>query len=193
MAMIVRSPWSLKERFKIILWQFSWTCFCAWTPKPLNRWRLLWLELFGANVHGIPFVHQRARVQIPWHVTFHDKCCVGDRSNIYSLGLIDIGEGAVVAQEAYLCTGSHLFDTVGLPLEVKNITIKRNAFIGARAFLLPGVTIGEFAIVGACSVVTRDIEALSINAGNPCKRIGWRPRGPQVQNGAGDLTPEKWT
>ena len=112
---------------------------------------------------------------MPWRVTFHNWSCVGDRSNLYSLGPIEIEEGAVIAQEAYLCAGTHSFDEPGLPLMVKKITIGRNAFVGARAFVLPGVTIGEGAIIGACSVITRDVEAFSINAGNPCKRIAWRP------------------
>ncbi len=170
-----RSPWTFKERLKMLSWEYCWACFCSWTPKPLNRWRLFWLRLYGAKVHGVPFVHQRARIQVPWNITFHDMSCVGDRTNLYSLGPIEIGEGAVIAQEAYLCTGSHRFDEPGLPLTVEKITIGARAFIGARVFILPGVTIGHGAIVGAGAVVSRDVDAHSINAGNPCKRIGSRP------------------
>src|SRR4051794_5046772 len=53
------SPWSLENRIMRLLWEFSWTLFCVWTPKPLNERRLFWLRLFGAKINGTPFVHQR--------------------------------------------------------------------------------------------------------------------------------------
>jgi putative colanic acid biosynthesis acetyltransferase WcaF len=157
-----------------LLWEYAWLLFCSWTPKPLNAWRLLWLRLFGAKIHGYPFVHQRARIQIPWNLTLHDRACLGDRTNAYSLGEIEIHEHATVAQEAYLCTGTHQFDDPALPLQTAKITIGAKAFIGARAFILPGVTIGAGAIVGACSVVTKDVLADSVVAGNPAKLVSKR-------------------
>src|SRR5215470_4295663 len=103
------SPWSVKERFRRILWEFCWTIFCVWTPKPANAWRLFWLRAFDARICGTPFVHQRARIAIPWNLTMHDRACLGDRANAYSLGEIEIGPRAVVAQEVYLSTGTHDF------------------------------------------------------------------------------------
>jgi len=65
-----------------------------------------------------------------------------------SLGEIEIGARAVVAQEAYLNTGSHDFSQSSMPLVVAKITIGEDAFVGARAFVMPGVKIGARAIVG---------------------------------------------
>jgi putative colanic acid biosynthesis acetyltransferase WcaF len=163
------SPWSMHERFWRILWEFCWAVFCSWTPKPANPWRLFWLSVFDAKIVGTPFVHQRARIAIPWNLTLHDRACLGDRANAYSLGEIEIGARAVVAQEAYLSTGSHDFSQPACPLVVGKITIGEDAFVGARALVLPGITIGARAIVGAGSVVTRDVPDDSIAAGNPCR------------------------
>jgi len=168
------SPWSGNQRFLRVLWEFCWTVFCAWTPKPLNEWRLFWLRVFDARIHGSPFVHQRARIAIPWNLTLHDRACLGDRANAYTLGEIEIGAGATVAQEAYLSTGSHDFSLPGMPLVTAKITIGDDAFIGARAFVLPGITIGARSVIGACSVVTRDVPENVIAAGNPCQVL--RPR-----------------
>ncbi len=168
------SPWSGSERLLRVLWEFCWFLFCAWTPKPLNPWRLFWLRLFDAKIDGCPFVHQRARIAIPWRLTLHDRACLGDRANLYSLGEIEIGSGATVAQEAYLSAGTHDFEQPAMPLVTAKIQIGDGAFIGARAFVLPGVTIGANSVVGACSVVTKDVPPNVIAAGNPCRVL--RPR-----------------
>ena len=168
------SPWSGSNRALRVLWEFCWVVFCVWTPKPLNPWRLFWLRVFDAKIHGTPFVHQRARIEIPWNLTLHDRACLGDRANAYSLGQIEIGARATIAQEAYLDTGSHDFEKPGMPLVTAKITIGEDAFVGARAFVLPGVTIGSRSVIGAGSVVTKDVPENVIAAGNPCKVL--RPR-----------------
>ena len=168
------SPWPGSQRLLRALWEFCWVVFCAWTPKPLNEWRLFWLRVFDAKIQGTPFVHQRARILIPWNLTMHDRACLGDRANAYTLGEIEIGARATIAQEAYLSTGSHDFSQTAMPLVTAKITIGEDAFVGARAFLLPGVTIGARSVVGACSVVTHDVPENVIAAGNPCKVL--RPR-----------------
>ena len=133
------------------------------------------LKAFGANLSGMPFIHSTARIQIPWNLTMKRRGCLGERANAYSLGKIKILEGATIAQEAYLCTGTHDFNDPSLQLITKPITIGKNAFIGARAMILPGVCIGDRAIVGAMSVVPKDVADHEIVAGNPAKKIGERP------------------
>ncbi|HJX25922.1 MAG TPA: DapH/DapD/GlmU-related protein [Chthoniobacterales bacterium] len=168
------SPWSGSSRALRVLWEFCWVTFCVWTPKPLNPWRLFWLRVFDAKIYGTPFVHQRARIEIPWNLTLHDRACLGDRANAYSLGQIEIGARATIAQEVYLDTGSHDFAKPGMPLVTAKITIGEDAFIGARAFVLPGVTIGARSVIGACSVVTKDVPENVIAAGNPCQVLRTR-------------------
>lgn len=58
-------PWPLRRRLALLIWDGIWGLTCSWTPKPLNPWRLLVLRLFDAEIHGTPFVHQRARIQQP--------------------------------------------------------------------------------------------------------------------------------
>jgi len=168
-----QSPWTKKQQFKMLLWEYVWLILCSWTPKPANPWRLFWLKAFGAHIYGIPFVHQRARIQIPWNLTMYDHACLGDRANAYSLDMIIIHEHATVAQEAYLCTGTHAFDQPSKNLTTSPIIIGAHAFIGARAFILPGISIGEYAIVGACSVVTKSVSSNATVKGNPAQAMNW--------------------
>ncbi len=165
------SPWSLGNRIVRLLWEFCWASFCLWTPKPFNRWRLFWLRAFGAKIHGTPFIHQRARISIPWNLTVQDRAMIGDRANINTLGEIEIGPGAIVAQETYLSSGSHDFDHPAVPLVTAKITIGADAFVGARSFVMPGVAIGRRALIGAGSIVTKDIPDNVVAAGNPCRVI----------------------
>lgn len=166
-----RSPWSVGFRARMLAWELAWPLLCRWTPKPLNPWRLAVLRVFGARIEGTPFVHQRARIQIPWHVELRDRSCVGDRANLYSLDRITLEAGALAAQESYLCTGTHDLNDPEWPLITAPIVVGERAFVGARAFVLPGITIGARAVIGAGSVVTRNVAAETTVAGNPARPV----------------------
>ena len=55
--------------------------------------------------------------------------------------------------------------------EIRDTTIGRNAFVGVHAVVLPGVTVGDEAIVGAGSIVTKDVRSGAMVAGNPAHEI----------------------
>ena len=61
-------------------------------------------------------------------------------------------------------------------LEIKPVRIGAWADIGTNAVILPGVTVGKGAIVGAGSVVTRDVPAFAIVAGSPARFLRWRAK-----------------
>ena len=166
-----RSPWSISRRLRQVIWEWVWFFFCEWTPKPCNPWRLFILRCFGAKLNGIPFVHQRSRIDHPWNLTMHDKACLGDRAHAYCLGEVEIGPRACVAQEAYLCTGSHDLKATNWPVQTESIHIGADVFIGARAFLLPGVVVGKKAVIGACAVVTRNVASGICVVGNPARPV----------------------
>lgn len=165
------TPWTGNERVRTQLWEICWALFCRWTPKPFNSWRLFWLGLFGTKLHGSPFVHPRARVTHPWNLTMFDRACLGDGAHAYALGAIELQEGCTIAQEAYLCTGTHDFSAPELPLQTAPIVVGKMAFVGLRAIVLPGVTLGKNSVVGAGAVVTRDVADGHIVAGNPAKPV----------------------
>ena len=170
------SPWSWSVQFKLMVWRITWLITCSWTPKFFNPWRLCVLKIFGAGILGNPFVHGTVRIQIPWHIKLHDRACLGDRVCAYSLGIIEVQESATVAQEVYLCTGTHDFESSTMQLITDSITIGKNAFVGVRAIILPGVKIDENAVIGANAVVTKNVSNNEIFAGNPARKIGIRKK-----------------
>lgn len=168
------SPWSLAIRLKGALWRVIWRCLGSWTPKPFNIIRIYILKIFGANIKGAPFVSGSAKIRMPWNLVLEDHACIGENVIIYNLDKIILLEGCTISQEAYLCGGTHDFFTPECPLQVGAIVIGMHAFVGARAFILPGCTIGDFAVIGATSTISKSVPAGEIWAGNPAKQIGVR-------------------
>lgn len=170
------SSWSRREL--LMRWAFVmvWTITCAWTPKKLHVWRNLILRVFGAKIQGVPFVSPSARIHFPWNLQLAHRACIAERADIYSLALISVGRRAVISKDAFLCCGSHDFDSLKCELTVAPINIYDDAFIGARAIVLPGCHIGASTIVGAGAVVTSEIPSFSVAGGNPARVIKARPR-----------------
>ncbi|MCT4487553.1 sugar O-acetyltransferase [Levilactobacillus parabrevis] len=87
-------------------------------------------------------------------------------------GRITIGDYVLFGPKVGLYTSNHLFDPTERQLGgciAKPITIGNHCWLAANVSVMPGVTIGENTIVGANSVVTHDIPANVIAAGNPCR------------------------
>jgi putative colanic acid biosynthesis acetyltransferase WcaF len=168
------SPWPLAVRLKIALWDVVRCLLFRPTPKFFSGWRVFLLRLFGTRVTGRPFVAASAKIKMPWNLVLEDRACIGPHSEIYSLGRIVLKARSTIAQEAYLCGGTHDFTQLNLPLVVGDIVIGADAFVCARAFVLPGVSVGEGAIVGACAVVTRAVQPWTVVAGNPAVAVGPR-------------------
>ena len=171
------SPWSVRARLGSMVWRIVWLLFFRPTPKHLYHWRILLLRLFGCRVSGTPYVAPSAVIKAPWNLALEDRACLGPQSEVYNLAPVTLRARSTVAQQAYLCGGTHDFALPEQPLLVGEIDIGEDVFVGARAFIMPGIQIGTGAIVGACAVVTRNVAPWTIAAGNPAKPIGRRKQG----------------
>lgn len=104
-----------------------------------------------------------------------------------SAGGITIDDGAMIAANVQLISNNHdLYERQ--VITCKPVHIGKNAWIGAGATILPGVTVGDNAVVGAASVVTRDVAPDTIVAGNPARFIKRIP--PQNECAARDEADE---
>ena len=105
-------------------------------------------------------------------------CCLHLGRNVFanhgltamSIGTIIVEDGVMFGPEVGLFTVNHEPHNIR-KIMTKEIHIKRNAWIGARVNILPGVTIGENAIVGTGSVVTHDVPDNCIAVGVPAKLV----------------------
>jgi acetyltransferase-like isoleucine patch superfamily enzyme len=98
-------------------------------------------------------------------------------------GGLSIGDNVNISHQALLQTLTHDPRSPDFAVVARPVAIHDHAWIGARALILPGVTVGEGAVVGAGAVVARDVPPWTIVAGNPARPIGERPRGPTYRSG----------
>ena len=166
--------WSRKELFGRFLWDILGAPLFAWSPRQVWIWRRIVLRMFGARIGKAAHIFPTVKIAIPWNVSIGAESAVGDHAILYSLGRIEIGNQTTISQGAHLCAGSHDYRFSDLPLTKPPIVIGNGAWVCADAFIGPAVTIGDSAIVGARGVVTKNVGANQIVAGNPAKLISIR-------------------
>ena len=127
-------------------------------------------ELFGDRLG------EGSLISPPMQMVCADKVVIGRNvfinSNLLamSMGGITIEDDVMIAANVQLISNNH--DPYERQvLLCKPVHIKKGAWIGAGATILPGVTVGEYAIVGAASVVTHDVPDYAVVVGNPAKVI----------------------
>lgn len=132
------------------------------------------LRLFGAQLGKHVHVYPTTRIMIPWNLTVGHWSTIGASAEIYNLGPITIGNNVTISQRAHLCAGTHDHNDPDLPMIKSTIQVKDKAWICADAFVGPGVTIFEGAVLGARAVAVKDIGAWCVAVGNPAVVKGHR-------------------
>jgi len=121
---------------------------------------------------------------------------IGDNSglglNCQACGPIRIGNNVMIGPDVIILTARHRFDKLDVPmcqqgdLPSEPVNIADDVWIGTRVIILPGVSIGKGAILGAGAIVTKDVPEFAIAGGNPARVIRYR----QVQTGTDRISGE---
>ena len=162
---------SLKNRIGRLIWIIAGGILFKLSPKPFHAWRSFLLRCFGAKVGKGVHVYPGVKIWAPWNLLLEDECGVANGVILYSQGQISIGQRTVISQGAHICAGTHDHTKPGFPLITMPINIGSEAWIAAEVFVHPGVNIGNGCVIGARSVVTKDMPEWMICAGFPCKPI----------------------
>jgi len=145
-----------------------------------------WLErsavrraLARMNVGRRVSVKSGLRVHKPRNITLGDDVRINTDVTIQAHGPVTIGDRTMVAAGCIIVTANHDLSKRGLEafgnLEAGPVSIGSDCWLGAGAVVLPGVTIGDGAVVAAGSVVTRDLPAETICIGAPARPVRPRP------------------
>jgi maltose O-acetyltransferase len=93
---------------------------------------------------------------------------------------VTIGDNVVMGPDVVIMTNAHRFDEPGTPIRLQGaqstrpVSLGNDVWLGTRVIILPGVCVGDGAVVGAGSVVTRDVPAYAVVAGVPARVLRWR-------------------
>ncbi|MBD3250595.1 MAG: acyltransferase [Candidatus Pacebacteria bacterium] len=127
-------------------------------------------------------LHMMARIFDPRHIKIGQDTIIGEKATLdgrkqlpSSQGGLEIGNHVDIASEVMIWTSQHdLSSPTNAPIEQK-VVIEDYVFIGPRAIILPGITVGKGAVVAAGAVVTKDVPPGKMVAGVPAKVIAERP------------------
>ena len=128
------------------------------------------MRLFRAKV-GYCNVFRTAKIWAPWNLEIGDWVVISEDCDVYCVDKLRIGDRTTISQGVFLCCASHDITSQTMELTYAPITIGCDVWIAARAIILPGVTIGDGAVIAAGSVVTKDVAAWTVVGGNPAKFI----------------------
>jgi len=165
---------SRRNRLGRLLWGVVAALLFRWTPRPAHAWRAWLLARFGARMGRRCHVYAGARIWAPWNLTCEDDAAIADGAEIYNLAPVHLGVHSVVSQGAFLCTATHDMHDPAFPLRVAPIRVARRGWVAARAVVLPGVTLGEGAVLGLGALATHDLPPWSVHAGVPARAVGRR-------------------
>ncbi len=155
-------------------WILTWLLLASWTPPLMHAWRRMLLRLFGAKIASNAAVYGTVKVWYPPHLDVGRFAVIGPGVNINCVEKITIHDYAIVPQGANLCSASHDVEDAFFQTVARPVTIGRRAWVAAEAFVGPGVTLGEGAVLGARGCAFRDLAPWTIYGGNPARML--KPR-----------------
>jgi acetyltransferase-like isoleucine patch superfamily enzyme len=117
------------------------------------------------------------RIFAPRLLEIDANTIIGPRCSLDARGAITIGRNVNISGGATFQTGTHSVDSPDFEAAFLPIVVEDRAWVAQNAFVLPGVTIGEGAVVAASCVVTKDVAPYTIVGGSPARRLRDRPRG----------------
>lgn len=139
-----------------------------------NKYEPTILENILGNVGSNVFIESDFLCEFGFNISFGDNVYVNHDMIILDCHEVKIGSNVWIGPRVGLYGANHAEDPVeraNFSVTGKPITIEDNVWLGAGVHVLQGVTIGENCVIGAGSVVTKDVPANTVSAGNPCRVI----------------------
>jgi len=132
--------------------------------------------LLGATIDETATIGPRVSMRDPKHVTIGAHSRIGGRVWIDSWGEITIGANVLMNGEIDLLSTQHLIDHPHFKAERRSVSIGDYVWLPLKIIVLPGVSIGDYAVIGTGSVVAHDVPDYGVAVGNPARVVRERAR-----------------
>lgn len=138
-----------------------------------SRWLRNWLyrNAFALKVDKRSIVYHGAQWEHPWKVRVGKKTIIGENALIDARMGVEIGDNCAISGELRIFTLQHDIESPDFAARGGKVTIGNRVYIGYRATILPGVHIGDGAVIAAGSVVTKDVAPWTVVGGVPAEKI----------------------
>lgn len=173
--------YSRKELLFRMIWAFVEPLLFRYSPRIFYGWRNFLLRLLGAKIGSKVQIFPSARITYPWLLEVGDRSVISWNVKIYNLGKTMIGADTVISQYSHLCGGTHDYLSQNFALIRSGLTIGGHVWIGADAFIGPGVKVNDGSIIAARAVVIRDVPSLVVVAGHPASVVKQLEKEPPMQ------------
>lgn len=153
---LVRTLWYVTNA---LFFKKSW-CTCYGLKRLL-------LRCYGAKVGKRVVIKPNVNIKYPWRLCIGDYSWIGEGVWIDNLEDAIIGNNCCVSQGAMLLCGNHDYKKKSFDLKIGKIVLEDGVWVGAKALVCPGVTIGAGSVLAAGSVATKNIAPNCVAQGNP--------------------------
>ena len=152
----------------------EWIFIALLKHIPSRRIRLALLRCTGANIAKDVAMFASIEVRNPKGLVIGNGCSIGPKVLLDARKGLSIGKSVTIAYDAIIWTLHHDMNASDFRAIGAETTIDDYAWICSRSIILPGIHIGEGAVVASGAVVTKDVEPYSVVGGIPAKKIGKR-------------------
>lgn len=144
---------------------------------PSHRIRKALYRRAGLIIPSSSSIHWRAEFYAPERIVIGAHCTIGDSAFLDGRSGLTIGDNVNFGSHVTVYTRQHEVDAADFAEIGAPVVIEDYAWVSSHSILLPGVTIGEGAVVAAGAVVARSVAPYTVVAGNPARPVRERARG----------------
>lgn len=155
---------------------FAFYGIIKYMPSPIGDiFRYMVTKLFVKKM-GRVRIYEGSTFWYPYNLKIGDNVTINENVYINAYGNIDIGDACRIGNRTIILSSDHCFDNPSEKiykqgLKKKAVVISDDVYIGASVIILGGVTVGRHSVIGAGSVVTKDVPDNCVVAGNPARVV----------------------
>lgn len=141
---------------------------------PIHALRVALVRAWGARIHATTTLYHGFQIRSARQLRIDARSSIGDGAILDGRGGLTIGRDVNLSTQVHIWTAQHDWNAPDFDYVSAPVSVGDSVWLSARVTVLPGVTIGEGAVVAAGAVVTNDLEPWGLYGGVPARRLGDR-------------------